>query len=74
MSRLIAAGIVLVLVSLIWSDVELRDVGMAQASIYHVLSAAISLQSQLGDTFLSSKHLNYLAAVAEFISEVRASS
>lgn len=37
-------------------------------------SVAISLleSSQLGDTFLSSKHLNYLAAVAEFISAKRA--
>lgn len=27
---------------------------------------------QLGDTFLSSKHLDYLAVIAEFWSEVRA--
>lgn len=74
MHSLIAAGNVLVLVPPKWGGLELRVVGMAQAFTYRNLSAQISLHAQLGDTFLSSKHLDYLAAVAEFISEVRTSS
>lgn len=45
---------------------------MAQAVIYSRLSTSLSLHAQQGDTFLSSKHQDYLAAVAEFISAVRA--
>lgn len=45
---------------------------MAQFSIYIALSANSSQLSQLGETFLSSKHQNYLATVAEFFSEVQA--
>ena len=45
---------------------------MAQAVIYHRLSAFVSQRAQLGDTFLSSKHQDYLAAIAEFSSAVRA--
>ena len=51
---------------------ELRVSGMANAVNYYNLSALISLQAQLGDTFLSSKHQDYLAAIAEFSSAVRA--
>lgn len=35
-------------------------------------SALISLQAQLGDTFLSSKHQDYLSVVAELSSAKRA--
>ncbi len=45
---------------------------MAQSVTYYELSAFISLQAQLGDTFLSSKHQDYLAAIAEFSSAKRA--
>lgn len=45
---------------------------MAQRVTYKRLSISISLQAQLGDMFLSSKHQDYLAAIAEFSSEVRA--
>ena len=44
---------------------------MAQSYTYYSLSALFSLQAQLGDTFLSSKHQDYLAAIAEFSSDVR---
>ena len=51
---------------------ELRVSGMAHAVNYHSLSVLFSLQAQLGDTFLSSKHQDYLAAIAEFSSAERA--
>lgn len=54
------------------SDLRIEIKAMAQAITYNILSASLSRLSQLGDTFLSSKHLNYLAAIAEFSSEVRA--
>ncbi len=50
---------------------ELRVRGMAQSVTYYNLSTLISLQAQLGDTFLSSKHQDYLAAIAEFSSPGR---
>jgi len=61
---LIAAGSVLVLVSL-YGDLELRTVYMAQLANKTRLSILVSLQGQLGNTFLSSKHLDYMAATAE---------
>lgn len=45
---------------------------MAQSVTYYFLSDQASLRAQLGDTFLSSKHQDYLAAIAEFSSAVRA--
>ncbi len=74
-AHLIAAGSVLVLfLSCLYrgDDWELRVVGMAQALIYKSMSTSIPLQAQLGDTFLSSKHQDYLAAIAEFSSAERA--
>jgi len=41
---------------------------MAQSVSYYGLNSSISLHPQLGDTFLSSKHLDYMAAIAEFSS------
>ena len=50
---------------------ELRVSGMTHFVTYYSLSELFSLQAQLGDTFLSSKHQDYLAAIAEFSSAVR---
>lgn len=44
---------------------------MAQSNTNYILSGSISLQAQLGDTFLSFKHQEYLAAIAEPSSAVR---
>ena len=44
---------------------------MAQFHVYIMMSETLSSCAQLGDTFLSCKHLDYLASIAEFISEVR---
>lgn len=45
---------------------------MAQALNNTLKTTLISLQSQLGDVFLSSKHQDYQAAIAEPSSAVRA--
>ena len=45
---------------------------MAQALHHRLKTALISLQSQLGDVFLSSKHQDYQAAIAEPSSAMRA--
>ncbi len=52
--------------------IGIENSGMAQTAIYRELSTSLSLQAQQGDTFLSSKHQDYLAAIAEFISAGRA--
>ena|GEM_PF-6132293 len=58
--------------TMMFEAIGIENSGMAQTAIYRELSASISLQAQQGDTFLSSKHQDYLAAIAEFISVVRA--
>ena len=50
---------------------ELRVNGMVQSVTYYRLQALFFQRAQLGDTFLSSKHQDYLAAIAEFSSAVR---
>lgn len=45
---------------------------MAKALHHKLKTILISLQSQLGNVFLSSKHEDYQAAIAEPSSEVRA--
>ena len=52
-------------------DLELRVSGMAQSVTFYRLQALFFQCAQLGDTFLSSKHQDYLAAIAEFSSAVR---
>ncbi|RKQ71997.1 hypothetical protein DES40_1333 [Litorimonas taeanensis] len=75
MLHLIAAGSVLVLtfgVAFHSNDLELRVRGMAHALHHNRKRTLISLQAQLGDTFLSSKHQDYQAAIAEPSSAKRA--
>jgi hypothetical protein len=54
-----------------FGTIGIENFGMAQTAIYRELSISLSLQAQQGDTFLSSKHQDYLAAIAEFSSVVR---
>lgn len=45
---------------------------MAKALHHRLKPTSISLQAQLGEVFLSSKHQDCQAAIAELSSEVRA--